>query len=202
MGLTHVLPVDPSFVVELQLVRNVLITEFDSGQEQRKEKWAGTKRRYRLKTEAMNAAELESMRDFYEVRGGPFDVFIFLPPFNLDRLEKAVACGTGTGSQTVFNIQNSATPRRYMKVFTGAGTRNQAYVAGTPTAATFANDDTNKKSTITFGTAPANLAAITADVDRYIIGRFDKNEFTLALEHYAIGSAPEYEIVEVLRSSI
>lgn len=202
MSVSHVLPVDPSFVVELQLVRNVLITEFDSGTEQRKEKWAGAKRRYRLKTEAMNAAELELMRDFYEARGGPFDIFSFLPPFNLDRLEKAVACGTGNGSTTVFNIQNSATPRRYMRVYTGTGTRNQAYKDGTPASATFANDDSNKKSTVTFSPAPANGVVITADVDRYIIGRFEKNEFTLALEHYAIGSAPEYELVEVLRSSI
>lgn len=202
MGLTHTLPVDPSFVVELQLIRNVLVTEFDSGQEQRKEKWAGAKRSYRLKTEAMNAAELESLRDFYEARGGPFDTFIFLPPFNLDRLEKAVACGTGNGSTTVFNIQNSATPRRYFKLFTGAGTRNQAYKDAAPAAATFANDDGNKKSTVTFSVAPANGVVITADVDRYIVGRFGKSEFTLALEHYAIGSAPEYEIVEVLRSSI
>lgn len=201
MGLTHTLPVDPSFVVPEKFLQKVLVSEFDSGQEQRKLKWANPKRSWRIKTEAMTAAELESLRDFWQARQGPFDVFIFLPPTNLDRLIKGVACGTGDGVATVFTIQNSATPPYYFKVYTGAGNRNQAKVNGGNVSGTFANDDTNKKSTVTITPAPANGAVVTCDIDRYLIMRFAESEFTLQLEHYGIGSA-EYELVEVFRSSI
>lgn len=203
MAVTDELPVNPSFVVPVKMTHKVLVSEFDSGQEQRKLKWNNPKRSWRLRTEAMTAAELESLRDFWLARKGPFDVFSFLPPFNLDRLIKNVPCGTGNGSTTVFYIQNSQTPPFYYRLFTGTGHRNKVYKDSVEQVSgfTLANDDTNKRSTITFTVAPANAVVITADVDRYMICRFATEEFSVQLEHFNIGSG-EYELVEVLRSSI
>lgn len=203
MGLTHTLPVDPSFVVEAQLIHNVLTSEADSGQEQRYKKWSAPKRQYRLKTEAMTAAELELMRDFFIARDANSDPFIFLPPINLDRMVKGVACGTGNGVTTIFYLQNSQTPRTYMKIHT-AGTRNVVYKDAVVQSSgfTLANDDGNKRSTVTFSSAPANGVVITVDVDRYLCVRFVRNQLQLALEHYGVGSVPEYELLEVLRSSL
>lgn len=201
MAVSDVLPVDPSFAVPQKLLHNVLVSEADSGQEQRYKKWAQTKRHWRIDATSLTNAELDSLRAFWLARNGPFDPFSFLPPKNHDRLLTAVACGTGNGVATVFTIGNSATPPYYYRVYTGAGTRNQAYVAGSPTAGTFANNDGTKLSTITFGSPPANGAAVTCDIDRYLICRFVAPEFLLTLEHFAIGRA-EYDLIEVFRSSI
>jgi len=202
MAVSDVLPVDPSFPVGERIFQKVLTSDPDSGQEQRKLKWQNPKRTFKIRTENMTNAEIDTLRSFFIARNLAFDVFSFLPPKNMDRLATALACGTGNGSTTVFNIGNSATPPFYYRLFTGAGTRNQAYKDGSPSAATFANNDGGTISTVTFSVAPANGVVITADIDRYFIVRLLNPEIILSLEHYAIGSVQDYEMVEVLRSSI
>ncbi len=201
MAVSDVLPVNPSFVVPERLLHHVLVSDFDSGQEQRKQKWANPKRSWKLRTEAMTNAELDSLRSFWLARNGPYDPFSFLPPTNHDRLLTGLACGTGNGTQTVFTLGNSSTPPYYYRVYTGAGTRNQASVNGAPVSGTFTNNDGSKLSTVTITPAPATGAVVTADIDRYLIARFAQNDISLTLEHYGIGSA-EYELVEVLWASI
>jgi len=202
MAVSDVLPIDPSFPVVERLIQKVLTSDPDSGQEQRKLKWQNPKRVWKLRTDNMTNAEIDTLRAFFIARKFAFDVFSFLPPKNMDRLITGLACGTGNGSQTVFTIGNSATPPYYYRLFTGAGTRNQAYKDGSPSAATFANNDGGLISTVTFGTAPANGVVIMADIDRYLICRLVESQAVLALEHYGIGSIDDYEIIEVLRSSI
>ena len=202
MAVSDVLPIDPSFPVVERLIQKVLTSDPDSGQEQRKLKWQNPKRLWKLRTENMTNAEMDTLRAFFIARRFAFDVFSFLPPKNLDRLVTGLACGTGDGLTTVFTIGNSATPPYYYRLFTGAGTRNQAYKDGSPSAATFANDDVNLISTVTFSPAPANGVVITVDIDRYLICRLVESQAVLTLEHYGIGSVDDYEIIEVLRSSI
>ncbi len=202
MAVSDVLPIDPSFPVSETILQKVLTSDPDSGQEQRKLKWQNPKRLFKIRTDNMTNAEMDTLRAFFVARKLAFDVFSFLPPKNMDRLVTVLACGTGNGSTTVFNIGNSATPPYYYRLFTGAGTRNQAYKDGVASAATFANNDAGTISTVTFSVAPANGVVITADIDRYLIMRLvnPKNEMTL--EHYGIGSVQDYEMIEVLRSSI
>lgn len=201
MAVSDVLPVDPSFAVPEKLLHNVLVSESDSGQEQRYKKWAQTKRHFKIDASSLTNAEIDSLRSFFIARNGPHDVFSFLPPKNHDRLLTALACGTGDGATTVFTIGNSATPPYYYRVFTGSGTRNQAYKDGSPTSATFSNNDGTKLSTVTITPAPASGVVVTCDIDRYIIARFANSEFLMTLEHFGIGRA-EYELIEVFRSSI
>ena len=201
MGLPDVLPVDPSFPVPEELIQQVLTSEADSGQEQRKLKWQHPKRSFKITTAGMTNAEIDSLRAFWLARNACFDAFLFLPPKNQDRLLTAMPCGTGDGIKTQFTIGNSAAPPYYYKLFLGAGTRNQAYLDGVATAATFSNDDTAKPSYATFSSAPANGKAVTADIDRYLICRFTNPNLILTLEHFGIGSA-QYEMIEIFRGSI
>ncbi len=203
MAVSDVLPVDPSFPVPEQLIQKVLTSETDSGQEQRKLKWQNPKRVWKLKTENMTNAELDSIRNFFIARKFSFDVFAFLPPKNQDRLITGLACGTGNGSTTVFTIGNSATPPYYYRLFTGAGNRNTVYKDGVAQGSgfTLANNDGTYLSTVTFSVAPANGVVITVDIDRYFICRLVQSAITLTLEHFGIGNT-EYEIAEVFRSSI
>lgn len=202
MAVSDVLPIDPSFPVVERIFQKVLTSDADSGQEQRKLKWQNPKRTFKIRTENMTNAEIDTLRAFFIARKLAFDTFSFLPPKNLDRLVTGIACGTGNGATTVFNIGNSATPPYYYRVFLGAGTRNQAYKDGTPSAATFANNDGGTISTVTFSVAPANGVVITADIDRYLICRLVDSQMVLSLEHFGIGSVEDYEILEVFRSSI
>jgi len=202
MAVSDVLPIDPSFPVSETILQKVLTSDPDSGQEQRKLKWQNPKRLFKIRTDNMTNAEMDTLRAFFVARKLAFDVFSFLPPKNMDRLVTVLACGTGNGSTTVFNIGNSATPPYYYRLFTGAGTRNQAYKDGVASAATFANNDAGTISTVTFSVAPANGVVITADIDRYLIMRLVNAKNEMTLEHYGIGSVQDYEMIEVLRSSI
>ncbi len=202
MAVSDVLPIDPSFPVAETILQKVLTSDPDSGQEQRKLKWQNPKRMFKIRTDNMTNAEMDTLRAFFVARKFAFDVFAFLPPKNLDRLVTALACGTGNGSTTVFNIGNSATPPYYYRLFTGAGTRNQAYKDGVASAATFANNDAGTISTVTFSVAPATGVVITADIDRYLIMRLVDSKNEMTLEHYGIGSVQDYQMIEVLRSSI
>jgi len=203
MAVADVLPVDPSFPVELQVMHNVLVTPFDGGAEQRKKKWTSPKRRFRIESKTLNDTELKALLDFYEARGGAFDVFSFLPPVNQGRLITGLACGTGNGSTTVFNLGNSATPPYYYRLFTGTGNRNKVYKDGVLQASgfTLANNDSTKLSTVTFSVAPANGVVITVDVDVYRIMRFSEDPASAALIAYAAANA-NFELLEVFRNSI
>ena len=204
MAVSDVLPIDPSFPVVERLVQKVLTSDPDSGQEQRKLKWQNPKRTFKIRTENMTNAELDTLRAFFVARKFSFDRFAFLPPKNFDRLITGLACGTGNGSTTVFNIGNSATPPYYYRLFTGTGTRNAVYKDAVLQGSgfTLANNDGGLISTVTFSVAPANGVVITADIDRYFIMRLVMPEIIFSLDHYAIGGVEEYEMVEVLRSSI
>jgi uncharacterized protein len=63
--------------------------------------------------------------------------------------------GTGDGTKTVFNFSIYPISRNHTTVKVDGAVN---------TAITLANDDTNKVSTVTFGTAPANGSKITADI--------------------------------------
>lgn len=204
MSVSDVLPVNPSFVVPVNLVHNVIVSKFDSGQEQRKQKSTYPKRSASIRTEVMTAAEVQTLRNFNLAMGGPFEVFSYLPPINLDRLLIGISCGTGDGLSKTFYPLGSSTPAFYYRLYLDTDHRNVVYIDGSAQeegSFTLINDDVNNRSSILFDTAPDNGAVISMDVDRYYIARFLENEFSMQLEHYGIGSA-EYSIIEVFRSSI
>lgn len=200
MSVSDVFPIDPSFPVELNYKQKVLIEDYDSGVEQRKLKWANPLRLWTLKAEALTQSEYDSLKDFWLARKGAFDVFSFLPPKNQDRLVKAISVGTGDGVTTQFTISGGGSAY-YYRVYTGSGNRNQAYAAGSPVSATFANNDSGKSSTVTYAVAPANGVALTVDTDRYIICRFMDGNIKMSLLAFSVFDS-EFGFMEVFRNSI
>ena len=201
MSVSDVLPVDPSYVVPMNLQQIVLVTPFDSGQEQRKLKQSNPKRQFRISSKNLNDTELKSLFDFYIARKGAFDIFSYLPPTHLHRLKTAIACGTGDGAKTVFDIGNTLTPPYYYRVYLGAGNRNQAYEDATPVTGVFANNDTTKLSTVTITPAPASPKVITVDIDRHFIMRFSDNPLRAGLIAFSTADA-DFDLIEVFRDSI
>ena len=56
----------PDFVFEETLEYKTLITEFDSGAEQRRRKWAAPLRKWRLRFNNKVKADMQAVRDFFQ----------------------------------------------------------------------------------------------------------------------------------------
>lgn len=61
---------------------NIMIAEFESGVEQRRDKWGRTKKRFQINFPVMTKAEVEAIRDFYVSKNGSLDTFQFTNPID------------------------------------------------------------------------------------------------------------------------
>jgi len=197
MGVADLFPVDPSYAVQRELNDDVVIEKIQGNLERRKQISGLQLRSWDLSTNVMSVADQKLLDAFYRARGGKFDSFSFLPPVNHDRLIETLSVGTGDGSTTVFDLDNTD---YYRRVYTGTGTRNQAYVDAGGVSATFANTDGSKTSAVTYSVAPALGTALTVDIDVYRICRFNSN-LKDTLISYQLLSA-NYSFKELARESI
>ena len=85
-------------------------------------------------------------------------------------------------------------------MYTGTGTRNQAYVDAGGVSATFANTDGSKTSAVTYDVAPGLGTVLTVDIDVYRICRFN-SKLKDSLISYQLLSA-NYSFKELARDSI
>ena len=197
MGVADLFPVDPSYPVQREVNDDVVIEKIQGNLERRKQISGLQLRSWDLNTNVLSVADQKLLDAFYLARGGKFDSFSFLPPVNHDRLIETLSVGTGDGSTTVFDLDNTD---YYRRVYTGTGTRNQAYVDAGGVSATFANTDGSKTSAVTYAVAPVLGTALTVDIDVYRICRFDSN-LKDSLIAYQILSA-NYSFKELARDSI
>jgi len=197
MGVADLFPVDPSYAVQRELNDDVVIEKIQGNLERRKQISGLQLRSWDLSTNVMSVADQKLLDAFYRARGGKFDSFSFLPPVNHDRLIETLSVGTGDGSTTVFDLDNTD---YYRRVYTGTGTRNQAYVDAGGVSATFANTDGSKTSAVTYAVAPGLGTALTVDIDVYRICRFNSN-LKDTLISYQLLSA-NYSFKELARESI
>lgn len=197
MGMADVLPVNPGYPVEREMNDNVDITEISGNLERRKLISGINLSTWNLSTENMKADEAEALDAFWVARNGRFDPFSFLPPKNNYRIVRGISVGTGDGVTTEFDLGNTD---YYRRVYLGADTRNVAYVNGSPVSATFSNDDGTLTSKVTYASPPAGSAALTVDIDRYLICRFDAR-LKSRLVAYLYSSAA-YIMKEIPRDSI
>lgn len=162
------------------------ISNFEGRQERRKLISALQLRTWDLSNSLLTVAEQESLDAFYLARNGRFDSFSFLPPINHDRIIKGLSVGTGNGSTVDFDLDNVDYFRR---VYLGSGTRNSAYVDGTPVSATFTNTDGSLTSKVTYAAAPGSSTVLTVDIDVYRICRFNSNlkDKLIAFQYLAAG---------------
>ncbi len=197
MGVADVMPVDPDYPVQRELDDDVVIEKIQGNLERRKQTSAIQLRTWDLNKDTMTLAEQKLLDAFFIARGGRYDSFSFLSPFNHDRLIEGLSVGTGDGSTTVLDLDNADYFRR---VFTGTGTRNQAYVDGSPVAATFANTDGSKTSAVTYTVAPGAATVLTVNIDIYRICRFDSRlkDALIAYQYFSTN----YSFKELARDSI
>lgn len=197
MGVADVFPVDPSYAVPREVNDDVIIEKIQGNLERRKQISGLQLRKWSLNSNVLTLADQKLLDAFYLARGGRYDSFSFLPPINHDRLIEALSVGTGDGSTVEFDLDNTD---YYRRVFTGTGSREQAYVDGSPVSATFSNTDGSKTSKVTYAVDPGGATALTVDIDVYRICRFDSNlkDNLIAYQYFSAN----YSFKELARDSI
>ena len=69
----------PDFVFEETLEYKTLVSEFESGVEQRRRKWAAPLRKWRLRFSNRTKADMELVRNFFSGKYGSFMAFMDEP---------------------------------------------------------------------------------------------------------------------------
>ncbi len=94
---------DTPFEEELQYL--TLVSESESGKEQRYQKWQRPKRVFRVKLDARDNAAATSIWQFYQRHKGAFDTFLFQNPS--ENPVTAERFGSGDGIKSVFYLGGS-----------------------------------------------------------------------------------------------
>lgn len=161
MGAGAVFPLAPDFVYEPSDKFRTILSEFESGKEQRRAMWSSALAQFLVRKQFVSKADSDTLRAFFKARQGSFDYFWFDNPDDDQVTDEVV--GTGNGVTTVFNLAK-------YPVQTGAASTFK--VNGVPASATLSNDNVLFKGKVTFATAPANGAGILGTYKFYYVVRF------------------------------
>lgn len=162
MGAGDIFPLTPDFVYEAGDKWRTLVSEFESGKEQRRSMWSKQLAQFIVRKKAVSKTDIQSLRSFFNARKGSLDYFWFDNPDDNKVTNEAI--GTGNGAATVFNLAK-------YPVKTAAGTFEMR-VNGIPASATLSNDNVNFIGKATFAAPPASGASITGDYQFYYPVRF------------------------------
>ncbi len=96
----------PSFSLVLKPKWRTIVSQFDGGKEQRRQKQAFAKYDVSLTYKMLTRSEMQALWNFYQARKGSYEPFYFYTP-DLDEY-RAIYVGTADGSSVIFDI-----PGRY-----------------------------------------------------------------------------------------
>jgi uncharacterized protein (TIGR02217 family) len=185
--------------------RRTQIVELASGAEERNASWANSRRRYDVAYGIRRADDLAAVVAFFEARNGRLHGFRFkdwvdfkscLPSQSPGPTNQPI--GTGNGAATLFQLT-----KRYTS---GAQSWTRAItkpVAGTVTIALNGTPQPSGWSVstatglVTFTTAPAAGAAITAGFEFDVPVRFDSDTLDVTLDLERLGSITSIPLVEI-----
>ena len=171
-----VLTFSPEFGLQEDVEFSTLIFQADSGKEKRRAKWSRPIRTISCTLTNQTDANISMMWAFYKARQGKYDPFWVKFPTSYKVTAEAV--GSGTGLQTVFNLDYFPIDTATLKVYVNGVVVSSGY--------TVTNDLTNEVAKITFMIAPANGAVITADYEYYIQVRFDDDKLSRELVQFKL----------------
>jgi uncharacterized protein (TIGR02217 family) len=174
---------------------DIVIT--NGGYEQRNINWAQARAKYNVAHGVKTTAQLDALIAFFRARKGRAEGFRFKDWS--DYKVSAQLIGTGNGSNKIFQLVKTynsggiTETRTITKPVVGT---LAVYVAGVLQAgAAYTLDSTNGK--ITFVTAPANGATITADFEFDVPARFDTDRLSATLDAYGVNSWSDIPIIEI-----
>jgi uncharacterized protein (TIGR02217 family) len=175
-----------------------------SGREHRNSRWADSRRKYNIGYGVKSLADIEQVIAFFEERRGRLHAFRFKDHTDFKSCTAGTApsatdqvIGTGNSSKAAFQLTKTygTGARKYARDITApvAGTVLAA-INGVSTTA-FTVDFTS--GVITFATAPAAAANVTAGFEFDVPVRFDTDELAINLTHFEAGEVPDIPLIEV-----
>ncbi len=187
--------------------RRTQIVELASGDEERNASWANSRRRYDVAYGIRRADDLATVVAFFEARNGRLYGFRFkdwadwrscAPSENPSVTDQVIA--TGDGATTGFQL---------VKVYV-SGSQSWTRTITKPVASTVkvaidGNEQTSGWSVdtttgiVTFTSAPAAGAAITAGFEFDVPVRFDTDTLDITLDIERLGSITSIPLVEIRR---
>lgn len=99
---------------------NTLITKYEDGKEQRRQKWSRPKRNFDISLRGRTNVIMQQAWDFYIARNGSFDTFYFENP-NESPVSSEIL-GTGNGINVNFNLAHYPLPSGAITLTSGATT--------------------------------------------------------------------------------
>jgi uncharacterized protein (TIGR02217 family) len=180
------------------------IVTLSSGHEERNTRWAQSRRRYNAGLGVRSVDDLHQVLTFFEARRGRLHAFRWkdhadfksCPPSQaVSALDQQI--GTGDGSTTGFQlIKNYAdVAGDYQRIISKPVTGSvMVAVNGVVDASVIIDDVTG---IVTFQTAPASGATISAGFEFDVPVRFDTDRLEINLSHFEAGQIPDVPVVEV-----
>jgi uncharacterized protein (TIGR02217 family) len=187
--------------------RRTEIVTLGSGREERNSPWALSRRRYNAGMGIRKLDDIHALIAFFEARHGRLHGFRWhdradwksaAPSAAVSALDQAL--GQGDGERTSFQLVKTyasggaSYTREIAKPVAGSV---RIAVAGTPAAEgeDFAADHTT--GLVTFFTAPAPEAAVTAGFEFDVPVRFDTDFLDINLAAFEAGSVPDIPVIEI-----
>ena len=186
-------------------MRRTVIATSGSGFEHRNAQWADSKRSYNAGYGIKTTDQLHTVVEFFEERNGRLHGFRWKDRTDFKSVMPSVPIGfgdqnigTGDGTATTFQLKkvygSTINPysRDVKKPVLGTV---KVGVNGTELTTGWTVDTTT--GIVTFGTAPANGAAVTAGFEFDVPVRFDTDFLEIDYSHFDAGSIPDIPIIEV-----
>jgi uncharacterized protein (TIGR02217 family) len=174
---------------------DIVITH--GGYEHRNINWVQARAKYNVAHGIKTQTQLDALIAFFRARKGRANGFRFKDWS--DYKATAQAIGTGNGTNKIFQLVKTYTSggitetRTITKPVSGTVV---AYINSVPQASgAYSIDITNGK--ITFVSAPANAAIITADFEFDVPVRFDTDRLSATLDSYGVNSWSDIPLVEI-----
>ena len=172
------------------------IVTLSSGREERNQRWAQSRRRYNAGYGIKSHADMQAVLAFFEERRGRFHSFLWRD--GLDHSSNGQQpLGTGDGTITEFQLTKryGAALDPYDRPITKpVAATVEVFVDGTPTLAFEVDELTG---IVTFDTAPADGAVLTASFEFDVPVRFDIDRLDIELSGFDAADAPAIPLMEV-----
>ena len=187
--------------------RRTQIVELASGDEERNASWANSRRRYDAAYGIRRADDLAAVVAFFEARNGRLYGFRWkdwadykscLPSQTPAATDQNI--GTGDGTTTDFQLVKAYTSgsQTWTRIITKPVTGTILVAIDGAEKTTGWSVDTTT-GLVTFTTAPANGAAITAGFEFDVPVRFDTDTLDVTLDIERLGSITSIPLIEVRR---
>ncbi len=187
--------------------RNTQVTALASGDEERNASWADSRRVYDVAYGVRRIDDLALVTAFFEARNGRLHSFRFkdwadyksgLPSAAIAAGDQLLGTGDGTGTQFQLRKAYTSGAQTWWRDITKPrATSVVIAINGTPLGSGWSV--AGSTGIVTFSTAPAGGAAVTAGFEFDVLARFDTDQLDVTLDIERLGSITSIPVIEVRR---